>query len=254
MPAVMLSTPGPGFVLGIRLTAPPGTPESSSTATNCKPVRLDPVNRASTVSKLLPIVSMKDVGWVTLNVHGAVHVHQALGPVPWSLRSKGSFSSVVYPTFDPLAVTTGTSVPLSGTRFTKSSFVRPLNSTGLPTTGAEAINVFTPTPKIQLPTVAIPLESVSWFGNVTVPLVVAVNVTGMPCIGLLLLSTTMTDGAGETGSPEAAPTTVVGEIANIPPPVTKPSRNAVMSSIMPALIEMPPMSWPAGELLKAADV
>src|SRR2546422_920420 len=105
VPATMFSVEGPGNVLGTRLVRKLPL-ESSSAANSGSLSKLGPVKTPSTVSKLLPMVSMNDVGCVTVNEQGAVHVHQALGvPLPLLMPSEGSPGSTVKPTLDPVVVT-----------------------------------------------------------------------------------------------------------------------------------------------------
>ncbi|PYS27714.1 MAG: hypothetical protein DMG11_15495, partial [Acidobacteria bacterium] len=102
VPATMFSVEGPGNVLGTRLVRKLPL-ESSSAANSDSLSKLGPVKTPSTVSKLLPMVSMNDVGCVTVNEQGAVHVHQALGvPLPLLMPSEGSPGSTVKPTLDPV--------------------------------------------------------------------------------------------------------------------------------------------------------
>src|SRR5262249_41821117 len=109
---------------GTLLVKPPGTasvPDSSSAAKRLSVARFEPVKTPSTVSKLLPLVSIHEFGPVTLNEHGATHVHQTLlGAVPVPVPSDGSPASRVAPTFVPVAVSAP--LPTIVWRFAKLSF------------------------------------------------------------------------------------------------------------------------------------
>src|SRR5258706_11474367 len=93
---------------------------SSLLANTVSPPRLEPVNTPRTVSKLLPIVSINEFGAVTVNGHGATHVHHTLGVVPAPATSAGSPASAVAPMLDPVAVREPD--PVIGRRLTNRSF------------------------------------------------------------------------------------------------------------------------------------
>jgi len=80
--------------------------------------------------------------------------------------------------------------------------------TGLPVSPvAVAVRVFVPAviPSVQLPSVAIPLAVVVWFGPVTLPPPDAsANVTATPATGLPLASRTITAGGTATAVPVVA--------------------------------------------------
>ncbi len=98
----------------------PLPPLWSSLANSVSVAKLEPVKTARTVSKLLPIVSMNELGALTGNEHDAVHVHHTPG-VRMPTASRGSPVSDVAPAFDPVAV--NTPCPLSVNRLAKLSFV-----------------------------------------------------------------------------------------------------------------------------------
>src|ERR1051326_8680679 len=251
----MFNVVGPGDPLGTRLVRLP--PASSSLATRVSAPRLDPVNTPRTVSKLLPIVSMNEVGDVRLNEQGAVHVHHALGVDPeFERRSFGSPASDVNPAFDPVVVT---ALPVSVKRLAKLSFVTAMpvaaNAIGLfskidpDASLAVAVSVLPPAPSVQPPIVATPDAFVTCVAPVTLPApAVIANVTVTPARGLPSSSVTSTDGAGDAAVP-AVPVRVVDELGEIFG-MTSESRNATMSPISPGDNVMPPMATPAGDALK----
>jgi len=80
--------------------------------------------------------------------------------------------------------------------------------TGLPDRVPDvAVSVLLPAvvPRVQLPTVAIPLTLVVWLAPVTLPPPVATaKVTLTPATGLFAASRTITDGATATAEPAVA--------------------------------------------------
>src|SRR5262245_24001694 len=117
VPAVTVNGKGPRP--GTRLAG--AAPPLSSAAMRVNVASVDPVNTASTVSKLLPFVFMKSVGAEMVNEHGAVHVHHRLGvPVPRPILSVGSPGSVVAPV--KLAVAVSPTSPVNWNRFANASF------------------------------------------------------------------------------------------------------------------------------------
>src|SRR6185436_10405925 len=81
VPARTWSVEGPGNWLGTWLQ--PESAQSSSVRSSWSCESDEPVNTASTVSKVLPTVSMNDFVEVASNVQGAVHVHHRLAlPAP----------------------------------------------------------------------------------------------------------------------------------------------------------------------------